>query len=69
MPDIEQWREHLRAQLNRAPERVNSGSVQLVRDFKKFHQEANKELNKAKPSEAVLIRIQAEIGRWYGGAA
>lgn len=69
MPDsIEQWRERLRAQLRRAPARVNDGGIQTARDFKRFHKEASKELAKAKLSAADLFRLQRQFDDWYSGA-
>ncbi len=69
MPDIEQWRERLRTQLRRVPVRVKDGTVQMARDFKKFHEEVNKKLDRARLSETDMLRLQAEVNRWYSESA
>lgn len=53
--DREKLRERLKDLLRRVPDKVNSGSVQTVRNFKKFHADATKVLNSERASRAQLL--------------
>lgn len=69
MSDVELQKQNLAAQirdmLKRVPAKVNSGSVQMARDFKRFHSSATKTLEKSRTTLTDIQGLFNQTLSWY----